>query len=120
MNDQATIPIGYSNILFTLTSLSAITTTATSSALGMLNINPAPAISAAARGQDTNFETRLNAMKNAIFKLGSMLEDFISTNNTSGKSRWENDRGYLTDFSVNAYQSEIDQSFDEETNCGPS
>ena len=45
MNDQATIPIDYSNILFTLTSLSAITTTATSSALGMLNINPAPAIS---------------------------------------------------------------------------
>ena len=29
------------------------------------------------------------------------------------------DRGYLADFSVNASQSEIDQSSDEESNCGP-
>ena len=28
-------------------------------------------------------------------------------------------KGYLTDFSVNASQSEIDQSSDEESNCGP-
>ena len=65
------------------------------------------------------FETRLNAMENAIFKLGSTLENFISTNNRSGKSRGENDKGYLTDFSVNASQSEIDQSSDNEGNCGP-
>ena len=31
----------------------------------------------------------------------------------------KNDRGYLTDFSANASQSEIDQSSDEESNCGP-
>ena len=57
--------------------------------------------------------------ENAIFKLGSTLENFISTNNRSGKSRGENDREYLTDFSVNACQSEIDQSSDDESNCGP-
>ena len=85
----------------------------------MVGINPAPAISVAATGQDANFETRLNAMENAIFKLGSTLEKFISTNNPSGKSRGENDRGYLTDFSVTASQSEIDQSSDNESNCGP-
>ena len=66
-----------------------------------------------------NFETRLNAMENAIFKLSSTLEKFISTNNPPGKSRGENDRGHLTDFSVNASQSEIDQSSDKENNCGP-
>ena len=27
--------------------------------------------------------------------------------------------GYLTDFSVNASQSESDQSFDDVSNCGP-
>ena len=85
----------------------------------MVSINPTPAISVAATGQDANYETRLNAMENAIFKLGSRLEKFISTNNPTGRSRGENDRGYLTDFSVNASQSEIDQSFDEESNCGP-
>ena len=121
MNNQATIPTttANSNILVTLTSPSTIATTAISSASGMVSINPAPAISVAATGQDANFETRLNAMENAIFKLGSTLEKFISTNNPTGRSRGENDRGYLTDFSVNASQSEIDQSSDEESNCGP-
>ena len=119
MNNQATIPTttANSNVLVTLTS--TITTTAIASALGMVSINPAPTISVAAKGQDANFETRLNAMENAIFKLGSTLEKFISTNNPTGRSRGENDRGYLTDFSVNASQSEIDQSSDEDSNCGP-
>ena len=85
----------------------------------MVSINPTPVICVAATRQDANFETRLNAMENAIFKLGSTLEKFISTNNPTGRSRGENDRGYLTDFSVNASQSEIDQSSDEESNCGP-
>ena len=85
----------------------------------MVSINLAPAASVAATGQDANFQTRLNAMENAIVKLGSTLEKFISTNNPSGRSRGENDRGYLTDFSVNASQSEIDQPSDEESNCGP-
>ena len=58
-------------------------------------------------------------MENAIFKLGSTLENFISKNNPSGKPRGENDRGYLTDFSVSASQSEIDQSSEDESNCGP-
>ena len=108
MNNQATTPIttANSNILVTLASPSA--TTAISSASGMVSINPVPAISVAATGQDTNFETRLNAMENFIFKLGSTLEKFISTNNPLGKSRRENNRGYLTDFSVNASQSIID------------
>ena len=74
----------------------------------MVSINPAPAIYVAATGQDANFETRLNAMENAIFKLGSTFEKFISTNNPLDESRGENDRGYLTDFSVNASQYEID------------
>ena len=122
MNNQATIPIttaNNSNILVTLTSPSTITTTAISSASGMVSINPALAISGAGTGQDANFETRLNVMENAIFKLGSALENFISTNNPSVKSREEYDREYLTDFSVNASQSEIDQSSDDESNCGP-
>ena len=76
-------------------------------------------MSAAAKGQDANFETRFNAMENDIFKFGSTLENFISTSNPSGKSQGENDRGYLTDFSVNSSQSEIDQSSDDESNCGP-
>ena len=36
-------------------------------------------------------------MENVIFKLESTLEKFISTNNSSNKSRGENDRRYLTD-----------------------
>ena len=121
MNNQATIPIttANSNILVTLTSPSIITTAAISAAPGMVSINPAPAISVAGTGPDAYFETRLNAMENAIFKLGSTLENFISTNNRPGKSRGENDREYLTEFSVNASQPEIDQSSDDESNCGP-
>ena len=84
----------------------------------MVSINPAAVISVAETGQDSNFGTRLNAMENTIFKLWSTLENFISQNNASGKPRGENDRGYLTDFSVNASQSEIDQSSDDESNCG--
>ena len=121
MNNQATIPITTANIniLATLTSPSTITTTTISSASGMVSINPAPAVSVAATGQDVNFETRFNAMENSIFKLGSTLEMFISTNNPPGGSRGESDRGYLTDFSANASKSETDQFSDEESNCGP-
>ena len=81
----------------------------------MVSIYPAPTISVVTEGQDANFETRLTAMENAIFKLGSTFEKFISTNNPTGGSPGENDRGYLTDFSVNASQSEIGQSSDEES-----
>ena len=58
-------------------------------------------------------------MKNAIFKLGSKLKKDISTISPLGKSRGENYRGYLTDFSVNASKSEIDQPSNDESNCGP-
>ena len=86
MNNQATIPIttANSNIFVTLTSPSTITTTAISAAPGMVSINPAPAISVAGTGPDASFETRLNAMENTIFKLGSTLENFISTNHRPG------------------------------------
>ena len=77
----------------------------------MVIINPTPAISVSATGQDANFETRLNATENTIFKLGGMLGKFISTN--------KNDRGYLSDFSVNASLSETDQSSDDESNYDP-
>ena len=119
MNNEAAIPIttSSSNILVTYTYSSTITTTAISS--GVVNVNCAPAISLTATGQDANFQTRLNAMENVIFKFGSTLEKFISTNNHSGKSRGENDGGYLTDFSISASQSEMDQSSDNECNCGP-
>ena len=56
----------------------------------MASVNPAPAISVAARGCHR--------------KLGSTWEKFISTNNPFGKLRGENDRGYLTNFSVNTSQ----------------
>ena len=51
MKNQATIPIttDTSNILVTLTSPSTITTTTISSASGMVSINPAPAMSVAAK-----------------------------------------------------------------------
>ena len=109
MNNQAPIPIttANNNILVTLTSPSTIATTAISSASGMVSVSPAPVISVARTGQNANFETRLNAIENAIFKLGSTLENFISKNNPSGKSRGETNRGYLTDFSLNPSQSEI-------------
>ena len=121
MNNQATIPrtTANSNVLVTLTSPSPITTTAIVSSSGMVSINPAPAIFVAATGQDANFETRLNAVENAIFNSGSTLEKFISTSNPPGRLQRENDRGYLTGVSVNASQSETDQSSDEESNCGP-
>ena len=72
MNNQATIPTttANNNVLVTLTSPSTITATAIASASGMVSINPAPTISVAAKGQDANFETTLNAMENAIFRLG--------------------------------------------------
>ena len=85
----------------------------------MVSINLAPAISVAVTGQDVNFDTRLNVMENVIFKLGSLLEKFISVNHPSSKSQGENDRAYLTNFSVNASQSETDQSSDDKSNCGP-
>ena len=55
MNNQETIPIttDNSNILVTLTSPSNITTTATSSRT--VSINPVPAVSVAATGQDAKF-----------------------------------------------------------------
>ena len=76
MNNQATIPIttANSNILVTLTSPSTITTTAIASASGMVSIYPAPTISVAAKVQDANFETRLNAMENAISNWGVRLK----------------------------------------------
>ena len=88
MNNQATIPTttANSNIPVTLTSPSTIITTAIASASGIVSINPAPTISVAAKEQDANFETRLNAMENAIFKFGSTLETFISANNPTGRS----------------------------------
>ena len=126
INNQATIPIttANSNILVTLTSPSTITTIAISSASSMVSANPAPVISVAATEQDAKlgwilWKTRLNAMENAIFKLRSTLEKLISSSNPPGRSREKNDRGYLTDISVNASQLEIDQSSDEERNCGP-
>ena len=123
VNNQATIPTttANSNVLVTLTSPSTITTTAIASASGMVSIYPGPTISVATKGQDASFETRLTAMENAIFKLGSTFEKFISTNNPTGRSQGENDRGYLTDFSVRGLtsQSKTDQSSDEESNCGP-
>ena len=76
----------------------------------MVSINPALAISVATTGQNLNFETRLNAMKNTFFKLESTLEKFLSAKSFSHKSRGEKYRGYLADFSVNASQSEIDHS----------
>ena len=64
MNNQAVVPITTANsiTLVTLISPSTITTATISSASGMVNINPAPAISVATTGQDANFETRLNVM----------------------------------------------------------
>ena len=119
INNQATIHIttAKGNILFTLTSPSTNTTTAISSTSGMVSINPTPVISVAVTGQDANFESRLNAMENAFFKLGCTLKKLISTNNPLRRLRGENDRGYLTDFSVNVFQSETDQSSDKENSC---
>ena len=101
-----------------LFSLSSVTMMTFSSGSGMVSINPVSAISVAAKGQDLNFETRLSAMENTIFKLGSSLENFISANSPSSKSRVENDRRYLANSTVIASLSEIDQSSDDESNYG--
>ena len=69
-----------SDTLATLTFSSSITMTVISLALGMVHKNPALATSVAATGQDLNFEIRLNAMENTIFKLGSTLEQIIYAN----------------------------------------
>ena len=81
MNNQATISITTDNrnALATLTSPSTITTTVISLASGMVGVNLAPAVSVT--GQYKHFETRLNAVENAIFNSGRALEKFISTNN---------------------------------------
>ena len=89
INNQTTVHIttANSNTLATLNSPSTITTAAIFSAPDMVSINLAPAIPISATGQDLNFETRLNAIENAIFKLGSILEKFISGNSPVCKSR---------------------------------
>ena len=121
INNRATVPITTvkSNILFTVTSSSTITRTAITSMSGMLSINSGPAISLAATEQDLNFETALNVVENIIFELSGTLEKFISVNNTLGKLQGKNDRGYLNGFSINTSQSAIEQSSDDEINCGP-
>ena len=60
--------------------------TAISSGSDMISINLAPARSVAATRQGLNFGTRLSAMENTIFKLGSALENLISAKNPSRKS----------------------------------
>ena len=60
----------------------------------------------------TESEDRLNRMEDAAARLGSTLERFINNSYLSYDSYI---RGYLTDFSVNASQPEIDgNSSDEE------
>ena len=82
MNNQEMLSISTvnSDTLATLTFSSSITMTVISLALGMVHKNPALATSVAATGQDLNFETRLNAMENTIFKLGSTLQQIIYAN----------------------------------------
>ena len=82
MNNQEmpSISTVNSDTLATLTFSSSITMTVISLALGMVHKNPALATSVAATGQDLNFETRLNAMENTIFKLGSTLQQIIYAN----------------------------------------
>lgn len=59
-------------------------------------------------------------MRKSIFKLDSTLQKFISSRNLLGKPQGEKNRRYLADFTVNAFQSENDQSYDDGSNCGPS
>ena len=82
MNNQEmpSISTVNSDTLATLTFSSSITMTVISLALGMVHKNPALATSVAATRQDLNFETRLNAMENTIFKLGSTLQQIIYAN----------------------------------------
>ena len=63
----------------------------------------------------TESEDRLNRMEDAIARLGSTLERFINNPSSIKRGDDRSIRGYLTDFSVNASQSEIDgNSSDEE------
>ena len=63
----------------------------------------------------TESEDRLNRMEDAIARLGSTLERFINNSSSIKRGDDRSIRGYLTDFSVNASQSEIDgNSSDEE------
>ena len=63
----------------------------------------------------TELEDRLNRMEDAIVRLGSTLERFINNSSSMKRGYDRSIRGYLTDFSVNASQSEIDgNSSDEE------
>ena len=78
MNNLATVPITNNNTLITLSLSTTITATGIPSASDMVSINPAPAIPVAAIRKDLNFETKLNAMENVIFILGTT---FISANN---------------------------------------
>ena len=63
----------------------------------------------------TESEDRLNRMEDAIARLGSTLERFINISSSIKRGDERSIRGYLTDFSVNASQSEIDgNSSDDE------
>ena len=59
-------------------------------------------------------EGRLNRMEDAIARLGSTLERFIINSSSIKRGDGRSIRGYLTDFSVNALQSEIDGSSSDE------
>ena len=64
----------------------------------------------------TESEGRLNRMEDAIARLGSTLERFINKSSSIKRGDDRSIRGYLTEFSVNASQSEIKgNSSDEET-----
>ena len=56
----------------------------------------------------TEPKDRLNRMEDAIARLGSTLERFINNSSSIKRGDDRSIRGYLTDFSVNASQSEID------------
>ena len=63
----------------------------------------------------TESEGRLNRMEDAIARLGSTLERFINKSSSIKRGDERSIRGYLTEFSVNASQSEIKgNSSDEE------
>ena len=62
----------------------------------------------------TKSHDRLNRMEDAIARLGSTLERFIINSSSIKRGDGRSIRGYLTDFSVNALQSEIDGSSSDE------
>ena len=62
----------------------------------------------------TKSHDRLNRMEDAIARLGSTLEKFIINSSSIKRGDGRSIRGYLTDFSVNALQSEIDGSSSDE------